>query len=358
MVVIFSIDDDTSTHQVMDWLHHLGERVMVVYPQTLAVKIGTILNLVQRGERPAFWFRKWSSAYHEQKYLNEESIKLLNYLHCITKDNCYWLNSPNDLDSNNKLIQPLLAEEAGLNIAQQHIVSTKSELLKIINSDKKFITKSFGTAIYANGDDDTTLFAYTQMIDDVLLAKMPETFYPSLVQQYIDKEFEIRTFYLDDECFSMAIFSQENDKTKVDFRHYDNAMPNRNEPICLPREVEERLRRFASAIGSNCGSFDLIQDRAGQIYFVEFNPLGQFGMVSHPCGYMLEKRIAQLLKSKNQCNTQYERIAKHDESLLPLCVMRLEQVSDGGYELCYHSDFYESDYAIVRSLHKPIDLLG
>lgn len=358
MVVIFSIDDDTSTHQVMDWLNHFGEQVMVVYPQTLAVKIGVILNFVQQGERPAFWFRKWSNAHHEQKYLNQEALKLLNYLHHITKDNCFWLNSPIDLDSNNKLIQPLLAKEAGLNIVQQHIVSTKSELLEIINGGNRFITKSFGTAIYVNGDDDTTLFAYTQMVDDEMLVKMPETFYPSLLQQYIDKEFEIRTFYLDGECFSMAIFSQDNDKTKVDFRHYDNAMPNRNEPINLPQEIEEKLRRFATAIGSNCGSFDLIQDKLGQIYFVEFNSLGQFGMVSHPCGYMLEKRIAQLLKSKNQCNWQCERIVKHEESLLPLCVMRLEQVSDGGYELCFRSDFYESDYATVRSLHKPIDLLG
>lgn len=358
MVVIFSIDDDTSTHHVMDWLHHLGEQVMIVYPQTLAVKIGVILDMVQQGERPSFWFRKWSSAHHEQKYLNEESIKLLNYLHYITKDNCYWLNSPQDLDSNNKLIQPLIAQGAGLKVAQQQIVSKKSELLKIINEGKLFITKSFGTAIYANSDDDVLFFAYTQMVDDALLAKTPETFFPSLLQQYIEKEFEIRTFYLDGECYSMAIFSQENDKTKVDFRHYDNVLPNRNEPVRLPEAIEEKLRRFAVAYNTNCGSFDLIQDKTGQIYFLEFNSLGQFGMVSQPCGYMLEKRIAQLLKSKSRCNLQCERIAAPAEKLLPLCVQRMERVSEGGYELCFYSDFYESDYATVRGLYKPIELIG
>lgn len=48
----------------------------------------------------------------------------------------------------------------------------------------------------------------------------------------------------------MAIFSQENDKTKIDFRNYDIANPNRCVPYKLPRRIEKQLIRFY-------GSFEL-----------------------------------------------------------------------------------------------------
>jgi hypothetical protein len=38
-----------------------------------------------------------------------------------------------------------------------------------------------------------------------------------------------------------------------------------------------------------------------ELVFLEINPVGQFGMVSHPCNYYLEKRIAQ-----NLINSKYE----------------------------------------------------
>ena len=46
------------------------------------------------------------------------------------------------------------------------------------------------------------------------------------------------------------------------------------------------------------GSIDMILTKDGKYVFLEINPVGQFGMVSYPCNYFLEKAIAKTLISK------------------------------------------------------------
>ena len=41
----------------------------------------------------------------------------------------------------------------------------------------------------------------------------------------------------------MAIFSQSNEQTKVDFRKYDEEKPNKCEPFQLPKTIEENLKK-------------------------------------------------------------------------------------------------------------------
>jgi hypothetical protein len=40
----------------------------------------------------------------------------------------------------------------------------------------------------------------------------------------------------------------------------------------------------------------------GDIYFLEVNPAGQFGMVSTPCNYYLEEKIAEVLLRRSKSN--------------------------------------------------------
>jgi D-alanine-D-alanine ligase-like ATP-grasp enzyme len=47
----------------------------------------------------------------------------------------------------------------------------------------------------------------------------------------------------------------------------------------------------------NTGSIDLIVNTTGEYIFLEVNPVGQFGMVSSPCNYYLEREIARFLSN-------------------------------------------------------------
>jgi glutathione synthase/RimK-type ligase-like ATP-grasp enzyme len=90
----------------------------------------------------------------------------------------------------------------------------------------------------------------------------------------------------------MAIFSQKNKKTKIDFRNYDDELPNRNVPYQLPKSVEGKLIQMLDFLDYTTGSIDLIKTKSGDYVFLEINPVGQFGMVSYPCNYYLEEKIA------------------------------------------------------------------
>jgi glutathione synthase/RimK-type ligase-like ATP-grasp enzyme len=141
------------------------------------------------------------------------------------------------------------------------------------------------------------------LVDDQNIAKIPDLFAESLFQALIPKKYEIRSFFFQDKFYSMAIFSQNDDQTKVDFRNYNWKKPNRNVPFQLPAWLEDKLYKLMKLLGLHSGSFDLIFTPEGEYVFLEVNPVGQFGMVSIPCNYGLEKILAEYLangKSQQQ----------------------------------------------------------
>src|SRR4029077_20858467 len=110
--------------------------------------------------------------------------------------------------------------------------------------------------------------------------------------------YELRVFYLAGECHAMAIFSQNDPETRADFRRYNRLRPNRMVPLRLSSETAARIRRLMDDLGLETGSLDLLQTPDGREVFLEINPVGQFGMVSAPCNYHLEKKVAELLIRK------------------------------------------------------------
>jgi len=139
----------------------------------------------------------------------------------------------------------------------------------------------------------------TSLVEDKYIDNLNESFFPSLFQKNINKDFEIRTVYLEGNFYSMAIFSQANEKTKIDFRYYNTKQPNRVSAFNLPKEIECKLNDLMKDLNLNFGSLDLIVDNKGDYYFLEINPVGQFGMTSTPNNFQIEKEVALILKNKH-----------------------------------------------------------
>jgi glutathione synthase/RimK-type ligase-like ATP-grasp enzyme len=87
-------------------------------------------------------------------------------------------------------------------------------------------------------------------------------------------------------------------QTKVDFRNYNHVKPNRTVPFKLPADIAARISRLMAALELETGSLDLVKTTDGRYVFLEVNPVGQFGMVSIPCNYHLEQRVAEILARK------------------------------------------------------------
>ncbi len=253
----------------------------------------------------AVWYRKFGG-FSKTKYFKSVTNKLpssdlqqissefsaiIHALILVFNDK-KWLTDP--LYSGiNKFDMLYAAKIIGLDIPETHIVTNKKQLIQIIDETKKsLITKSIYEPHFVQKKNGF----FSMFTKEVTLSDLPDTFFPSLIQEKITKEYEVRSFYINGKFFSMAIFSQQNKTTELDFRKYDFTFPNRNVPYKLPNTVEIKIDKLLKVKKINCCSIDIIKSKEdGKYYFLEINPTGAFGMVSNPCNYELYKEIADNL---------------------------------------------------------------
>lgn len=102
---------------------------------------------------------------------------------------------------------------------------------------------------------------------------------PCLFQEYVDKAVELRVTVIGDELFAAEIHSQDDERTAVDWRHYDVEIPYAEAK--LPAELADRCLAFVRSYGLNFSALDLILTPDGRYVFVENNPNGQFMFIEH-----------------------------------------------------------------------------
>ena len=323
MVLIVSKEKfENSTEDVIDWLFHFNQPFLRINGDefyrhgNLHMKLSnkTQTSIEFKGidllklNFSAAWFRRWSdySDFNRIKELNldfEKCDALLNNLanEERTLKNFFlsqlkvekWLTSPNETTVN-KLVILNRALKCGLNIPDSFVCSKKNQLQEILNDHKELIVKPISDGIsYFVGDYWIT--NYTEFFSISNLDRLGDSFSPTLFQVKIEKKYELRCFFLDTNFYCMCIHSQTDKQTEVDFRKYNRKRPNRTVPYNLPKDVELSLQSLIKLCGLKTGSIDLIKATNNKYYFLEINPVGQFGMTSFPCNYNLEKKIAEYL---------------------------------------------------------------
>ena len=195
---------------------------------------------------------------------------------------------------NFKLSNLLLAQSLGLKIPETEVFNAYKvggKKISPVNKISKAITNIYRVRTEEKLQEGPGTFRLKE------LPKRSQYFTPSLLQKEVIKDFEIRSVYLLGSFYSMAIFSQNDEQTKLDYRNYNRTKPNRNIPFSLPKSIESKLESIAQELGLKFCSFDLIRDKQGDYVFIEVNPEGQIGWVSRNCNYHIEFKIAEYLAS-------------------------------------------------------------
>lgn len=319
MALIQSIEADLSTSEVIDWLVHFREpfvRFNETDPLSPLITIsekGEVSSQLEDQNRKivpegfsASWYRRGfirlqypgiSGNEHPLPYLNhyfnEECDELRNYIQAKTSDGQKSIGSMQE-NYINKLHMLEVAARNGFLIPDTLITCRKEDVLAFIKTHGELIGKGIKGG-FAFPIQETQYYLHTVAITKEDVEKFPDRFPPSLFQKKIQKKYELRVFCLDGKCFTAVIFSQNDPKTSLDFRNYNQEKPNRVCPYKLPQETESKLIAVMKDLQMRSGSADLIKTTDNRFCFLEINPVGQFQQVSLPCNYHLEKLIAQTL---------------------------------------------------------------
>ena len=309
MILIVSNDKEKSTSDVIEWLLYCGVKfeqinettqINMNYSNTNNILIKISNKTINFKNIGSFWYRrgKFHSANkiyqnidkyivnHELEEWNKINELLMLFLQTKKGIGSFFVN---DINKNYVLH---VASTVVLKTPKTLITNSKKDVITFFKKER-IINKTIANVMSYKADKKF----YTNKTIEINTKSLSTHFYPSLFQELVEKKYELRIFYLKGMLFSCAIFSQSNEKKMIDFRNYDYQKPNRSVPFSLPIEIKNKLKLLMKRLSLDSGSIDIIVSPANEFYFLEVNPVGQFGMVSYPCNYNLERKIAKYLLS-------------------------------------------------------------
>lgn len=290
--LIISTSNDYSTNTVIKWLQYFKI-------DFLRYNLDEEINIynINFDEFDSYWYRKGNLFIKNKNsfFSNELENYLLEYNRKIAEYLEFKLAKKNHLNlffnvELNKLIVLDQAESIGLLVPNFKLFTNTNEV-------------EDGFTIYKTINEQAALYdIYDNRILSTLTQEYKKTnhnynFSPTLFQEKIEKKFEIRAFYLDGIFFSMAIFSQKTPQTHLDYRNYNHDFPNRTVPFMLPLDIENKIDLLMKKFELKSGAIDLIVTPKNDYYFLEINPVGQFGMLSNVCNYHIEKQIINYFRN-------------------------------------------------------------
>ncbi|WP_299178318.1 grasp-with-spasm system ATP-grasp peptide maturase [uncultured Chryseobacterium sp.] len=327
ILIISKSDFELTTNSVCDWLNYYQTPYIRLNVDKISdPKFYHIFIDFENGEMEIFdkinnklldlkkiktvWCRRfidmvYDNIIRQEKEIDENLIKFAKF-HAAEKNRFLrilydfyphwkWFDYYKDSLKIDKIEVLRLAKKNNLNVPKTYITNCKESLSKIAERTQDLITKPIFEGISFSGQEGM----YNTQTQKVRTHTVKE-FAPSLFQENIRKKYELRIFYLDNKFYAMAIFSSKNKRTSIDFRNYDIFNPNRYVPYNLPKLIEQNLQSLMTDLNLYSGSIDMIKDTEGSYIFLEVNTVGQFGMVSLPCNYHLEKEVAEFLIKKTK----------------------------------------------------------
>lgn len=119
-------------------------------------------------------------------------------------------------------------------------------------------------------------------------------FAPTMLQEYVPKDIELRVTVVGREVFCTAIESQSHPQAVEDWRAVDVELLAHH-PFPLPDELKAKLLAFNRAYGLEFSTFDIIIDKEGRYVWLECNPNGQWRWIETLTGQPIAAAIAHLL---------------------------------------------------------------
>lgn len=210
----------------------------------------------------------------------------------------YWISPPCSITAaDDKAHQLIRAQQYGLQVPKTILTTNPAAIYDLLDRSGPFLVAK-RLSLPTAGEP----IAYTTELHrgtvDLYLSDFK--YCPTLLQERIPKLVDIRVAVIYDTTFAVEIHSQENTKTKADWRR--TPITNlRCLPHDLPKHVRDALVSLTAAYGLRYSAPDLILTPRGDYIFLELNPNGQWAWMESLTSLPITARLVDVLMTQPSC---------------------------------------------------------
>ena len=323
MILIFTNKEDVHPTPVIDILNKRGTPVFRLNSECLltdyefcwwndSTKCDFVIKNVSSGltvkgsEVTAIWDRRpenpkelFVKSTDEINKLNlNEAAGFLSFIRYYLKDVFSIGSIINDRYAASKMLQTRIAQQVGFSVPSSCFSNRKKNVILFGNQFSDLILKPIDGDSLVCEDDKQYVF-YSNKISSITLEDIPEDAFSQtacFLQNYIEKEYEVRVTVVENNVFACNIDSQamKDNQGRIDWRQgYDYNI--KHEIITLPNDIEVKCLDFLKIMGLNFGAFDFIVTPDNKYIFLECNPNGQWLWIELLTGQKISEKIANAL---------------------------------------------------------------
>ncbi|MCK9450872.1 MAG: hypothetical protein M0Q90_04225 [Bacteroidales bacterium] len=312
MIFILTEANDEPTSRVIDVLRKCNTSVLRVnldenylgFSFNLDMLNQTGINIYYDGverkidSKDVFWFRRGNFGSYlfinDDKNLSfidfiaEEKKALEVFLSKVILKRHYCIGNPN-IHNIGKLEVLLAAKSVALRIPKSYVTYKKSVLIE--TGINKFVCKPFSDVLFMDSENSL----YHTFIEEYEVSKLKNYFGNSFFQEAVDFDQEIRLLCVERKIF--AVKYSHKIRGHVDSRHQSNS-GEFYERTKLSEEVQQSIFNLCKLLQTNFAVIDLLVDKSGLLWFIDFNPCGQYDEIYEHCYPEIDEYIANLLYEK------------------------------------------------------------
>lgn len=205
-----------------------------------------------------------------------------------------WVNNPDSIiNAGNRLQQLKMAHKIGLKTPNTLVTNDPEELQLFFNKyGDDVIVKTLGSSA---GLPNGKMIFTTKISKSDIVSTEEIHIAPSMFQQYIPKKTEFRVTIIGDVIHSVEIHSQNSDKTKHDWRNYDDFDKTPYVVNVLPEDISKKLLQIMKLSNLLFCTADIIRTPDDEYYFLEINTNGRWWWIQELTGLNIAKDVAKFL---------------------------------------------------------------
>lgn len=232
-----------------------------------------------------FWFFTWRESMEGVYAVLERNRALLNH------------SVPNAMANQNKIRYISAQLTRFLKQPKTLISNNRESLLEFFgNPHQSVIIKTLHQMQLSMDGEPTMLLASLVLRDDFLgFGQANEC--PVLLQEYIEKIYDVRLTIVGNQIFACKIDATKSDAGRIDWRAYDLANTPHT-PYDLPEKISEEISNICIQLKLDYATIDLCVNRTGDYYLLDINPFGKYLWIEHAIGAPITDAIAQFLIKK------------------------------------------------------------